>query len=87
MLFTRSETLVESKRVNDCVRGHLGSFTEEIPQIGRTGLGGNGLARINMEGTVDRGKSPVPRLAGMKQDDVFRNHIRQSMCRRQGSSN
>lgn len=40
------------------------------PQIGRMRLGGNGLAKVNREGTVDRGKSPSPRPASMKQDDV-----------------
>lgn len=39
--------------------------------MGRTRLGENGMVRVNKQGTVGRGKSPVQRLASMKQDGMF----------------
>ena len=31
----------------------------------------NGVVQVNRQGTVGRGKSPVQRLASMKQDDTL----------------
>lgn len=46
--------------------GYLESFSEGIQQIGSTRLGGNGLVRVDKEGTVDRRKSSVQRPPSMK---------------------
>lgn len=47
------------------------NLTEEIQQMSQTRLRENGMVRVNRQGTVGRGKSPVQRVASMKQDDRF----------------
>ena len=47
------------------------NLTEEIQQMSQTRLRENGMVQVNRQDTVGRGKSPVKRLASMKQDDTF----------------
>ena len=39
--------------------------------MSQTRLRENGMVQVNRQDTVGRGKSPVQRLASVKQDDTF----------------